>query len=376
MSLLRSEGEGAGNGEWGIGNGEEKALSFGDAEAFGRVVEDAGGVEVVEACRPSPPPPKGGTSPRGGARAEEQAARRAGAGPSRVGRCGAGVSCGEDMWQTYTRGGGMQDGTRASPELGAQNGPMRAESWWSGGFVRARLGRRVRNVGRRALMARRNRDISGTGVGHRCHPAIKVRAKRSTGELEVEGPAAVVAEWWEKLWPELVGTPRVAAGPYSQRQALLPASNVDLPDVFGEFYTEFRSDVTDVDKVLIAGAFIHCFEAKQYRAAVVFSWAGAVALLHKKVFTTKLAEFNAEATRRDAKWRTAKQQDDLGRMKEHDFLDVCEAIGILGKSVKQVLQSQCLVERNGCGHPNTLVIAENSVANHIEKLIKNVFSKF
>ncbi len=121
---------------------------------------------------------------------------------------------------------------------------------------------------------------------------------------------------------------------------------------------------------------IHCFEAKQYRAAVVFSWAGAVALLHKHVFSTKPSEFNAEAMRRDAKWRTAKQQDDLGRMKEQDFLDICETIGIVGKNVKQILQNECLMLRNACGHPNSASIAENSVAAHIEKLIKNVFSRF
>lgn len=121
---------------------------------------------------------------------------------------------------------------------------------------------------------------------------------------------------------------------------------------------------------------IECFEAKQYRAAVVFSWAGAVALIHHRVFTTKQNEFNSEARRRDAKWRIAKQQDDLGRMKENDFLDVCEAIGILGKNVKQILQNECLMLRNTCGHPNSASIAENSVAAHIEKLIKNVFSRF
>jgi hypothetical protein len=121
---------------------------------------------------------------------------------------------------------------------------------------------------------------------------------------------------------------------------------------------------------------ITCFEANQYRAAVVFSWAGAVALLHKEVFTTKLADFNAEALRRDAKWRVAKQQDDLGRMKEHDFLDVCEALAVIGKNVKQILQNECLMLRNACGHPNSAAIAENSVAAHIEKLIKNVFSRF
>jgi hypothetical protein len=121
---------------------------------------------------------------------------------------------------------------------------------------------------------------------------------------------------------------------------------------------------------------ITCFEAHQFRAAVVFSWAGAVALLHKYVFSQKLTEFNTEATRRDNNWRIAKQQDDLGRMKEHDFLDVCEAIGVMGKNVKQILQNECLMLRNACGHPNSASIAENSVAAHIEKLIKNVFSRF
>jgi len=121
---------------------------------------------------------------------------------------------------------------------------------------------------------------------------------------------------------------------------------------------------------------IGCFEAKQYRAAVVFSWAGAVALLHKHVFSTKLNEFNTEATRRDAKWRTAKQQDDLGRLKEYDFLDICETIAVIGRNVKLILQNECLMLRNACGHPNSASIAENSVAAHIEKLIKNVFSRF
>jgi hypothetical protein len=121
---------------------------------------------------------------------------------------------------------------------------------------------------------------------------------------------------------------------------------------------------------------IQCFEARQYRAAVVFSWAGAVALLHSYVFSNKRLEFNTEAARRDSKWRVAKQQDDLGRMREHEFLDVCEAISVIGKNVKQIMQNECLALRNACGHPNSLMIAENSVAAHIEKLIKNVYARF
>ncbi len=121
---------------------------------------------------------------------------------------------------------------------------------------------------------------------------------------------------------------------------------------------------------------IECFEAEQYRAAVVFSWAGAISKLHEYVYSNKLSEFNQEALRRDSRWRSVKQQDDLGRMKERDFLDVCEAIGVIGKSVKLILQNECLTLRNGCGHPNTMSIAENSVAAHIEKLIANIFARF
>lgn len=88
---------------------------------------------------------------------------------------------------------------------------------------------------------------------------IRIRANRSTGELEIEGPSQEVANWWEKLWPELSegSLPSTAATIPAQRQTLMPGvSNGQLPDVFGEFYTEFRSDVTDVDKVLIAAAFV------------------------------------------------------------------------------------------------------------------------
>ncbi len=50
--------------------------------------------------------------------------------------------------------------------------------------------------------------------------------------------------------------------------------------------------------------------------------------------------------------------DDLARMKEHEFLQVLEAISVIGKSVKNELES-ALKHRNGVGHPNSLKFAEN-----------------
>jgi hypothetical protein len=100
---------------------------------------------------------------------------------------------------------------------------------------------------------------------------IRVRANRSTGELEVEGPDLKVAEWWDKLWPELA-VPASAASQRTmgQRMPHQGASAEQTPAVFGEFFSEFRSDVTDVDKILIAASFAQAQDAE-------------------RVFTTKLA---------------------------------------------------------------------------------------
>lgn len=78
---------------------------------------------------------------------------------------------------------------------------------------------------------------------------------------------------------------------------------------------------------------VGCAEEEFHRAAVVLSWVGALGVLYDNVVANHLVEFNAEARRRDVKWRDAKTVDDLARMKEFDFLQVLEAISVVGKSV-------------------------------------------
>jgi hypothetical protein len=108
---------------------------------------------------------------------------------------------------------------------------------------------------------------------------------------------------------------------------------------------------------------------------VVLSWVGAIALQHDFVVAKHLPAFNAEAVRRNAKWKPAKTADDIGTMKEVAFLEVAETVSIIGKNVKQELEG-CLKLRNGCGHPNSLKFGANKVAAHIEVLILNVFRVF
>ncbi|HEV2336789.1 MAG TPA: hypothetical protein VGS13_14895 [Stellaceae bacterium] len=120
---------------------------------------------------------------------------------------------------------------------------------------------------------------------------------------------------------------------------------------------------------------IKCYEAELYRSAVVMSWLAAVDILYDYVHRKYLAAFNSEAKRADARWKDAKIKDELGRMKEAEFLDRIASISIIGKNVKKELQD-CLDRRNGCGHPNSLRIGPNTVAHHIEILILNVFKVF
>lgn len=119
-----------------------------------------------------------------------------------------------------------------------------------------------------------------------------------------------------------------------------------------------------------------CLEHDLKRASVVLSWVGAVSVLYNHVIAHRLADFNAEACRRDPKWRPATTKDGLARMKEADFLDILAAISVLGKNVKVHLINTCLNLRNSCGHPNSFRLGKHTVEAHLEALILNVFQKF
>lgn len=132
------------------------------------------------------------------------------------------------------------------------------------------------------------------------------------------------------------------------------------------------AEIKDADTKAFVDEAIKCYEAELHKASVVMSWLAAVHVLHKHVHMKHLAAFNAEASRIDPKWKPAKSLDDLGRMKEGDFLDRLVAISVLGKNVKAELKS-CLDRRNACGHPNSLKIGAATVDHHLEILLLNVF---
>jgi len=118
-----------------------------------------------------------------------------------------------------------------------------------------------------------------------------------------------------------------------------------------------------------------CAEESLFRASIVLSWVGAMALLHDRTVRSHLPSFNAEAAKRDPKWKAAKTTDDLGRMREATFLEIAASISLIGKNVKQELDG-CLRLRNSCGHPTSLKVGANKVAAHLEILALNVYAVF
>ncbi|MGP1609840.1 MAG: hypothetical protein ACTS5G_03955, partial [Burkholderiales bacterium] len=162
------------------------------------------------------------------------------------------------------------------------------------------------------------------------------------------------------------------------RVYVMEVAGPHLPSVTPLVLSSLRNHLSllqDKDTKSFVEEAIKCFEVKLYRSSIVFAWIGAISVMHKYVHTNHLMAFNAEALRRDSKWRAAKTADDIARLKEFDFLQVAHAISIIGKNVKDELEV-CLKLRNGCGHPNSLQVGEHKASAHIETLIQNIFARF
>jgi hypothetical protein len=151
----------------------------------------------------------------------------------------------------------------------------------------------------------------------------------------------------------------------------LPAAAAKLAQDLRKHMANIKDDTT---RAFVEEA-IKCHEAALYRSAIVMSWVAAVAVLQQEVVAKHLATFNAEVARIDTKWKPATTTDDIGKMREADFLDRLVGIKMIGKSVKIQL-GNALDLRNGCGHPNSLKVGANLVAAHIEMLLMNVFDRF
>lgn len=118
---------------------------------------------------------------------------------------------------------------------------------------------------------------------------------------------------------------------------------------------------------------VGCLHANFLRAATVLAWSGAMEHLLDHVFAIKLKEFNAAAFARNLiKKPITVRTSGFDRLKESEIIQLCEDIGIYGKSVKGQLV-HCLDSRNACGHPNDYKIRAQQVRSNIEVLLEHIF---
>ncbi len=106
----------------------------------------------------------------------------------------------------------------------------------------------------------------------------------------------------------------------------------------------------------------------------MLSWIGAIAVLQAYVASNHLGDFNIDAKANGLLKRDARGVLDLSKVKEADFLDSAERIGVISSAVKKELKI-CLDRRNNCGHPSDYVVTQTAVAAHIESLLLHVFER-
>jgi hypothetical protein len=122
------------------------------------------------------------------------------------------------------------------------------------------------------------------------------------------------------------------------------------------------------------GEAVGCIDNGFLRAATVLAWSGAISHLCDIVFSRHLREFNDSALTRG--WLAKPIRTRIGgfdRLKESEILQLCEDVGVFGKSVKNHLQ-RCLDDRNACGHPNDHIAGPHSVRADVEHLLNHVFA--
>jgi len=194
--------------------------------------------------------------------------------------------------------------------------------------------------------------------------SIPKKANLSTILSRTEGKAIRVTDGWELA----------DIGLTHLKQIGISKLNPHAANVATDLRAELQNISNTTTRHFVEEA-IRCYEHELYRSAIVMGWMSAIDVLHKHVHKNHLSAFNKEAKRVRANWKIAKTTDDLGRMKEADFLERICALSIIGKNVKKELKD-CLDRRNGCGHPNSLKIGPNTAAHHLEILLLNVFKVF
>lgn len=191
-----------------------------------------------------------------------------------------------------------------------------------------------------------------------------------------------------RLGQRLANTRRTFRGSTQGRFRLTAAALDEFDDEFKGAFEEpmdpshgaserLASRLSDLDELVqsFVSEAVGCLRVGHLRAAVVLSWVGAIGVLQHHVVRNHLEKFNADAKAIGFIKREAHTVSDLSKIKESEFLDMAERIGVLSGAVKKELKS-CLDRRNNCGHPNDYIITPAMTVAHVESLLVHVFERY
>jgi len=94
--------------------------------------------------------------------------------------------------------------------------------------------------------------------------SVSVRVNFGSKEVEVAGSNQEVVEWWERLAPilaDLAHSPSSSAKKTDTAPGDSSVGKQSTPESFGEYFHEFPSSITDVEKMLVAAFFAQTTEA-------------------------------------------------------------------------------------------------------------------
>jgi len=118
---------------------------------------------------------------------------------------------------------------------------------------------------------------------------------------------------------------------------------------------------------------IKCLGVGARRAAVVFTWTGAVATMRNEIFTKGVKQVDQAIQKHDARTPTFKKKADFENVTDATLLEVAHTLGVYDKSEKKRLK-EGLDLRNDCGHPVKYKAGEKKVSSFIDDLIGIVFT--
>jgi hypothetical protein len=130
--------------------------------------------------------------------------------------------------------------------------------------------------------------------------------------------------------------------------------------------------IADVQSRLFCQEAVICLEAGALRAAVVFTWTGAVGILRAKAWAAGVPAVNRAALKFDPKARTIAKLEDFAYVKDSQLLLILQQLGQLDKGERATLE-EALNLRNRCSHPTKYIPGEKKVSSFLEDLLGIVF---